>query len=100
MGGRLDSTNVVIPELSIITNIGEDHKQFLGDTLDKIAFEKAGIIKHQRPVLISEFQKGVAFCIFKSGKGETGHPSFMLTKIVKIQNIIQTPKIFRIVLFF
>lgn len=54
LGGRLDSTNLIDPELSIITNIGYDHTQFLGDTLDKIAFEKAGIIKHKKPVVIGE----------------------------------------------
>ena len=56
MGGRLDSTNIVIPELSIITNIGMDHMQFLGDTIPKIAEEKAGIIKKEIPVLIGERQ--------------------------------------------
>ena len=56
MGGRLDSTNVVVPELSIITNIGLDHTQFLGDTLEKIAGEKAGIIKERVPVVIGETQ--------------------------------------------
>lgn len=54
MGGRLDSTNVVMPDLSVITNIGFDHTQFLGDTLPKIAFEKAGIIKPKVPVVIGE----------------------------------------------
>ena len=54
MGGRLDSTNVITPELSIITNIGFDHTQFLGDTLPKIAAEKAGIIKPSVPVVIGE----------------------------------------------
>ncbi len=54
MGGRLDSTNVITPELSIITNIGFDHTQFLGDTLPKIAAEKAGIIKEGVPVVIGE----------------------------------------------
>jgi dihydrofolate synthase/folylpolyglutamate synthase len=54
MGGRLDSTNIIIPELSIITNIGLDHTQFLGDTLEKIAGEKAGIIKSDVPVVIGE----------------------------------------------
>lgn len=54
LGGRLDSTNVITPELSIITNIGWDHMNILGDTLDKIAFEKAGIIKHSVPVVIGE----------------------------------------------
>ena len=56
MGGRLDSTNVIVPELSIITNIGLDHTQFLGDTLDRIAAEKAGIIKDGVPVVIGETQ--------------------------------------------
>ena len=54
LGGRLDSTNVITPELSIITNIGYDHMNILGDTLEKIAFEKAGIIKQNIPVVIGE----------------------------------------------
>ncbi|CAN5440150.1 folylpolyglutamate synthase/dihydrofolate synthase family protein [soil metagenome] len=54
LGGRLDSTNVIKPELSIITNIGWDHMNLLGDTLDKIAYEKAGIIKKNVPVIIGE----------------------------------------------
>lgn len=57
MGGRLDSTNVVTPEVSVITNIGLDHTQFLGNTLDAIAFEKGGIIKPHVPVVIGETQK-------------------------------------------
>lgn len=57
MGGRLDSTNVITPLLSVITNIGLDHTQFLGDTLDKIAGEKAGIIKDGVPVVIGETQE-------------------------------------------
>jgi len=59
MGGRLDSTNMVTPELSIITNIGLDHTQFLGDTLEKIAIEKAGIIKQGVPVLVGERQREI-----------------------------------------
>jgi len=54
LGGRLDSTNVITPEVSIITNIGFDHTDILGDTLEKIAFEKAGIIKENIPVVIGE----------------------------------------------
>lgn len=54
LGGRLDSTNIIQPELSVITNISFDHVGFLGDTLDKIAFEKAGIIKNNTPVVIGE----------------------------------------------
>ncbi len=56
MGGRLDSTNIITPLLSLITNIGFDHMQFLGDSLEKIAGEKAGIIKEKVPVIISESQ--------------------------------------------
>jgi dihydrofolate synthase / folylpolyglutamate synthase len=62
MGGRLDSTNIVKPVLSIITNISYDHMQFLGNTIQKIAKEKAGIIKKDIPVLIGKTQpetKGV-----------------------------------------
>lgn len=54
LGGRLDSTNVITPELSVITNIGFDHMQFLGNTLKEIAGEKAGIIKRGIPVVIGE----------------------------------------------
>ena len=54
LGGRLDCTNIITPVLSIITNISFDHTQFLGDTLAKIATEKAGIIKNNIPVIIGE----------------------------------------------
>lgn len=56
LGGRLDSTNIITPEVSIITNIGLDHTQFLGHTLEAIAFEKGGIIKPNVPVVIGETQ--------------------------------------------
>ncbi|MBC35655.1 MAG: dihydrofolate synthase [Bacteroidetes bacterium] len=59
MGGRLDSTNVIDPVLSVITNIGFDHMQFLGDTLPKIAAEKAEIIKKNTPVVIGETQSEI-----------------------------------------
>ncbi|HNV30190.1 MAG TPA: folylpolyglutamate synthase/dihydrofolate synthase family protein [Cyclobacteriaceae bacterium] len=59
LGGRLDSTNVITPLISLITNISWDHKDILGDTLQKIAFEKAGIIKQGVPVVISENQPEV-----------------------------------------
>ena len=55
LGGRLDATNIITPLLSVITNIGLDHIQFLGNTLELIAFEKAGIIKHKIPVIIGEY---------------------------------------------
>jgi dihydrofolate synthase/folylpolyglutamate synthase len=54
MGGRLDSTNIITPEVSVITNIGLDHTQFLGNTLEKVAAEKGGIIKEGIPVIIGE----------------------------------------------
>lgn len=54
LGGRLDSTNIITPELSIITNIGLDHTGILGETLAEIAFEKAGIIKENIPVILGE----------------------------------------------
>ena len=55
LGGRLDSTNIIIPELSVITNIGWDHMNLLGNSLESIAVEKAGIIKENVPVVIGEY---------------------------------------------
>lgn len=65
MGGRLDSTNVITPEVSVITNIGLDHVQFLGNTLEAIASEKAGIIKPNIPVVIGETQNETT-AVFKN----------------------------------
>lgn len=59
LGGRLDSTNIITPELSIITNIGLEHQQFLGDTIEQIATEKAGIIKYHVPVVIGRAEGAV-----------------------------------------
>ena len=59
LGGRLDSTNIIHPEVAVITNIGYDHMQFLGDTLPEIAVEKAGIIKQNTPIIIGEKQDSV-----------------------------------------
>jgi dihydrofolate synthase/folylpolyglutamate synthase len=71
MGGRLDSTNIISPELSIITNIGLDHTKFLGTTLKDIAFEKAGIIKKDTPVIIGETQLEISE-VFKDKASEMG----------------------------
>jgi dihydrofolate synthase / folylpolyglutamate synthase len=60
MGGRLDSTNVITPLVSVITNIGLDHTRFLGDTLQKITREKAGIIKPKVPLVVGETQQEIA----------------------------------------
>lgn len=75
LGGRLDSTNVITPLLSIITNIGFDHMDILGDTLAKIAYEKAGIIKPNIPVVIGEtFPETKA--VFENKAKETNSPLF------------------------
>lgn len=68
LGGRLDSTNVITPEVSVITNIGLDHTQFLGETLPEIAFEKAGIIKKNTTVVIGERQKEVESIFVEKAK--------------------------------
>ena len=59
LGGRLDSTNIITPEVSVITNIGYDHTQMLGETLPEIGLEKAGIIKENVPVVIGERQEEI-----------------------------------------
>lgn len=71
LGGRLDSTNIIDPVLSLITNIGHDHMDLLGNTLEKIAIEKAGIIKKAVPIVISESQPGIRE-IFISKAAESG----------------------------
>ena len=71
LGGRLDSTNIITPDLCLITNISFDHTDLLGDTLEKIAFEKAGIIKAAVPVVISETQPETT-PVFQSRADELG----------------------------
>lgn len=73
MGGRLDSTNIITPELCVITNISPDHMQFLGDTLPKIAMEKAGIIKSGIPVVIGEAE-GEVEAVFRTKAKDVGAP--------------------------
>ena len=75
LGGRLDSTNIINPIVSLITNIGKDHTEILGDTLEKIAQEKAGIIKLQTPVVISEFHPLTA-PVFKQVAAEKEAPIY------------------------
>lgn len=76
MGGRLDSTNILDPVLAIITNIGMDHSQFLGDTLYKIAREKAGIIKEGVPVVVGRKQEEVSVVFERMVKEMNGTLSF------------------------
>lgn len=70
LGGRLDSTNVIMPEVCLITNIGFDHMDLLGDTLPEIAAEKAGIIKPHTPVVIGAFQEEVNYIFEDKAKSE------------------------------
>ena len=77
MGGRLDATNVINPEVSVITNIGYDHTEFLGNTLSEIAFEKAGIIKKQVPVIIGEINNETAPIFTKKAKDLNSKISFV-----------------------
>ncbi|MCF6350281.1 MAG: bifunctional folylpolyglutamate synthase/dihydrofolate synthase [Flavobacteriaceae bacterium] len=75
LGGRLDSTNIITPIVSVITNIGLEHTQMLGNTLEKIAFEKAGIIKKNIPVIIGEKQKET-FVVFQQKAKATNSEIF------------------------
>lgn len=99
LGGRLDSTNLITPELSVITNISFDHMQLLGDTLGKIAAEKAGIIKKSIDVVIGERQKESENIFIDKAK-ETN--SFLVfasdhyqSEIVSLINEVQTFRIFK-----
>lgn len=76
LGGRLDSTNIISPILSVITNIGHDHADLLGDTPLKIAAEKAGIIKPGIPVVISETQDGISDLFIKAARQNNSEISF------------------------
>lgn len=74
LGGRLDSTNIITPALSVITNISMDHTQFLGNTLEQIAGEKAGIIKPGVPVVVGEAPQSGVRKVFQSRAGELHAP--------------------------
>lgn len=78
LGGRLDSTNIITPELSVITNIGWDHMNILGDTLQKIAFEKAGIIKPGVPVVVGEILPETSD-VFEKVAAEKNAPLYLAT---------------------
>jgi dihydrofolate synthase/folylpolyglutamate synthase len=87
MGGRLDSTNVITPLLSVITNISLDHTQFLGDTIEKIAIEKAGIIKPEIPVIIGETNEKTAPVFLEIAKKNNSEIVF-----VGAQHVVPLPK--------
>lgn len=90
MGGRLDSTNIITPEACLITNISEDHMQFLGDTLEKIAGEKAGIIKPGIPVVIGE-RSGVGE-VFAAKAAAAGAPVVFAEDTDLVENIVADPE--------
>lgn len=87
LGGRLDSTNIITPELSVITNIGIDHTQFLGNTLEKIAGEKAGIIKNNIPVVIGETHPDTKI-VFQNKAKETASNIYFADQ--EINNILES----------
>ena len=82
MGGRLDSTNIITPLVSVITNIGLDHTQFLGDTLEAIAFEKAGIIKKRIPVVVGEYIKETK-PVFLAKANETNSEIYFASDLIQ-----------------
>jgi len=84
MGGRLDATNIIKPEISIITNVSLEHREYLGNTLRRIAAEKAGIIKFRTPVVTGIRQKGVREVIEKIA-AEKKAPLFRLGRDFKIR---------------
>ncbi len=90
LGGRLDSTNVITPLLSVITNIGYDHMDILGDTLEKIALEKAGIIKPNVPVVIGEYLPETKE-IFAAKAAEMNAPIHFAQDEYEVFNINYTP---------
>lgn len=89
LGGRLDSTNIIKPVLSIITNIGFDHTQFLGDKLSSIAKEKAGIIKKDIPVVIGETKPDLK-AIFSAKAQDVDAPVFFANHNFNVKNIIKS----------
>lgn len=81
LGGRLDSTNIITPQLSIITNIGLDHCQFLGHTLAEIASEKAGIIKSGVPVILGESRERDVYDVITAKAVETGSAYYVADRM-------------------
>lgn len=89
MGGRLDATNVVTPLVSVITGIGIDHTMYLGDTIEKIAGEKAGIIKKDRPVIFGDMPPAAMEVMVHTAR-ERGAPFIRATDSVTVRRLSQT----------
>lgn len=90
LGGRLDSTNIISPDLSVITNIGFDHTMFLGDTLSAIAGEKAGIIKPGTPVVVGERHPETQ-PVFEAAARRAGAPIDFAEDVLRIDRATLTP---------
>lgn len=86
LGGRLDSTNIIDPILSVITNIGYDHMNILGDTISEIACEKAGIIKYRRPIFTAAEKEDALEVLIHTAK-ELEAPYYSLGSDIKINNL-------------
>lgn len=84
LGGRLDSTNIITPLVSVITNIGFDHTQFLGNTLPEIAFEKAGVIKPTIPIIIGEKQNKIS-SLFNTTASKNNADIYYASELIKKQ---------------
>ena len=91
LGGRLDSTNVITPEISLITNISFDHKNLLGDTLQKIAIEKAGIIKKNIPVVIGEEEDATKNIFMEFAKANEA-PIYFPSAFYQVTNVSSDKK--------
>jgi dihydrofolate synthase/folylpolyglutamate synthase len=92
LGGRLDSTNVINPLLSIITNISFDHVNLLGDTIEKIAAEKAGIIKKNTPVVISQTQANT-IDVFNNKANKEHAPIYFADQLLSAENNLENGKL-------
>lgn len=95
LGGRLDSTNIIFPEVCLITNIGMDHMNLLGDTLEEIAGEKAGIIKSNTPVVISETNE-ITAPIFQAKAKQENAPIIFADQLIKAERLEKNALIQRI----
>ncbi|ALL07918.1 dihydrofolate synthase [Pedobacter sp. PACM 27299] len=98
LGGRIDSTNIITPELSVITNISLDHTNILGTTLPEIATEKAGIIKKDLPVVIGETQQETEN-IFLQKAEETNSPIYFADQELRLQQLKKTGKYLNVAVY-
>ena len=87
LGGRLDSTNIILPELCVITNIGMDHMNMLGDTLEAIAAEKAGIIKKGVPVVVSERDERIAHIFEQTAASQSAPLRFAAAELAVLDSV-------------